>query len=84
MKELQQYSTRVLRDAIGELLVPTEYSLLQVYLVSDVDAALKSQAEEIKRLREALEKIEHNGCTEDAHIARTALAPQDAPEEGGS
>jgi hypothetical protein len=43
-----------------------------------------AQTEEIKRLREALEKIEHNGCTEDAHIARTALAPQDAPEEGGS
>jgi hypothetical protein len=60
MKELQQYSTRVLRDAIGELLVPTEYSLLQVYLVSDVDAALKSQAEEIKRLKDVLEEYVHH------------------------
>ena len=42
--------------------------------VADLRRKLASSSLTIAALRTALEKIEHSGCTEDAHVARAVLA----------
>jgi hypothetical protein len=68
-----EHSEGHLGDLVDDLRRKLEEAERENYRAVWIEAA-KQRDDIAAALVDALEKIEHNGCTEDAHVARAALA----------